>query len=273
MHGASNYFTSQGYLLNVFMTDGNYDSEKRALDILLRSRPAGVLLEPTNSGLVSVNFDLYQQIAENMPCILLHTSDTGACPALSINDRQGARKLTDYLIQLGHTKIGTFFCFEESTSQRRYCGFLDSLRNHGLTQEADAAVWTLRSRVNDCFEPSGSLALNRMLHSVTAVFCHDDRIAYALIHYLEKNGVHVPEDISVVGYDDSFYATLALPITTVTHPKAQYGINAAQALLEMIHSSRSVDLSHYTVEPELVIRDSASFPAQTNETAALLDSS
>ena len=261
MRGASDYLTSQGYLMNFFMTDTNYDSEKRALDMLLKSRPAGVLLEPINSGLLSVNYDLYQQLASQVPCLLLHSPDIGICPSLSLHDREGAKMLTEYLIGLGHSRIGTLFCFEESTAQKRYCGFLEALREHGFTQEKDAAVWTLRSRVNDFFEPAGALALDRMLQRVTAIFCHDDRVAYALIRHLEQKGIRVPQDISVVGYDDSFYATLGLPITSVTHPKAQYGINAAQALLEMIHSSGPIDLSRFTVMPELVIRSSAAAPA------------
>lgn len=265
IRGASDYLVSQNYLLNVFVTDGNYDSEKRVLDLLLKSQPLGVLLEPTNSGLLSVNYELYQQLAEQIPCLLLHSPDIGACPALSLNDREGARQLTDYLLELGHTKIGTLFCFEESTAQIRYCGFVDALRSRGLTQDSDAAVWTMRSRVSDLLEPTGSLTLDRMLQSVTAVICHDDRVAYALIRYLEQKGIRVPQDISVVGYDDSFYATLGLPITSVTHPKVQYGVHLAQALLEMIHTPGTVDLSRYTVTPELVIRSSAAPPACKKE--------
>lgn len=265
MRGASDYLTSQGYLMNFFMTDTNYDSEKRALDMLLKSHPAGVLLEPINSGLLSVNYDLYQRLASQVPCLLLHSPDIGICPSLSLHDRAGAKMLTEYLIGLGHFRIGTLFCFEETTAQKRYCGFLEALREHGLTQEKDAAVWTLRSRVNDFFEPAGALALDRMLQCVTAIFCHDDRVAYALIRHLAHRGIRVPQDISVVGYDDSFYATLGLPITSVTHPKAQYGIHAAQALLEMIRSPKTVDLSRYTVMPELVIRDSAAAPAVSDK--------
>ncbi len=99
-----------------------------------------------------------------------------------------------------------------------------------------------------------------MRKEVTAIMCHDDRVASKLIGYLGKKQVRVPEDISVVGYDNSLYSQLGVAITTVTHPGTEYGKMAADALLQMIYSQESVDLSRYSVEPELVIRDSAGPP-------------
>ena len=256
IRGASDYLIEQGYLPSVAMTSGSYASEKKALEILLKNRPAGILLEPVNSGLFSVNYELYQQINEEAPCLLLHSGNIGACRALSLHDRMGAQLLTEYLLSLGHTKIGVILCIEEYTGQKRYCGFLSTLRSHGLSHNQEHCIWTQRSRIDDLFEPGGSLELDRMLETVTAVFCHDDRVAYALIRYLENKGICVPDDISVVGYDDSIYAQLSLPITTVSHPKAEYGLHAAQALLDMIHSPQTANLSKYESQPELIIRDS-----------------
>jgi len=260
MRGASDYLVSQGYLLSTILTDGDYDSERHALETLLKSRPAGILLEPANSGLLSINFNLLQQVSKQIPCLLLHSNDIGTCQAFPLHDRLGFQLLTDYLIEQGHTKIGTLLCFDESTGQRRYCGYLDSLRSHNLLQNRSVSLWTLREQTKMFFDGTRKVELECLLQSVTAVLCHDDRIAYALIRYLEQKGICVPEDISVVGYDDSFYATLGLPITTVSHPKAQYGHRAAQALLEMIRSPDPVDLSQYMVEPTLILRDSTAAP-------------
>ena len=264
IRGASDYLIEQGYLLSVAMTSGSYDSEKKAMEILLKNRPAGVLLEPVNSGLFSVNYDLYQRMSEEIPCLLLHSGNIGTCRALSLHDRMGAQLLTEHLLELGHTKIGVIFCIEEYTGQKRYCGLLSALRGHGLTHSQDYCIWTQRSRIDDLFAPGGSLELDRMLETVTAVFCHDDRIAYALIRYLENKGIRVPDDISVVGYDDSIYAQLSLPITTVSHPKAEYGLHAAQALLDLIHSPGTANLSKYEALPELIVRNSTAAPPESS---------
>lgn len=261
VHGASDYLMSHGYLLSTILTSGSYDSEKQALETLQSSHPAGILLEPASSGLHSVNYDLFQQVAKHIPCLLLHSDDIGICRSLSLQDRLGAQMLTDYLIGLGHSKIGTLFCFDEHTGQQRYCGYLDSLRSHGLIPERDLSLWAHHEQAKAFFDGTRERELDQMLRQVTAVICQDDRAAHALIRCLAEKGIRVPEDISVVGYDDSFYATLDLPITTVSHPKAEYGRHAAQALLEMIRSPEGVDLSQYTVTPELIIRKSAAAPA------------
>ena len=110
--------------------------------------------------------------------------------------------------------------------------------------------------MEDLFDPRGGLALDRILENSTAVICHDDRIAYSMIMHLRDRGIRVPDDISVVGYDDSFYATLDTQITSVTHPKKKYGKRAAQAILHMIQEPDTFDVTRYIIHPKLVVRDS-----------------
>ena len=132
---------------------------------------------------------------------------------------------------------------------------------HDLVPAKDANIWTAHHRRDDLFEPMGCLALDRMLKNVSAVVCHDDRVAYTLITYLKRRGIRVPEDISVVGYDDSFYATLEFPLTTIAHPKVSYGENAAKALLNLIKSPLEVDVSSYAIPPKLIARSSTAPPS------------
>ncbi|HHX36537.1 MAG TPA: substrate-binding domain-containing protein [Clostridiaceae bacterium] len=117
-------------------------------------------------------------------------------------------------------------------------------------------IWTKHDAVNELFEPARSNQLDELINKSTAIFCHDDRIAYTLINYLKLKGLRVPEDISVVGYDDSYYATLNTPITTVSHPKAQYGTQAAKAIIDLINNPRQFDISNYVIEPQLIVRKS-----------------
>ena len=132
---------------------------------------------------------------------------------------------------------------------------LDALSRRGISHSEALEIWTQRGKVDDLFQPTGNLPLMRMLKKATAIFCHDDRIAYMLITYLRSINIRVPEDISVVGYDDGLYATLDVQITTMTHPKIQYGVNAAKAMLELIESPETFDITKYEVMPELVVRN------------------
>lgn len=261
MRGASEYLMQKNYMLNSVITDGDYEKERLVLEQLLKNLPEGLIIEPANSGFLSINKPLLEKIAAKIPCLLLHMDNTERFPALSLRDREGLRRLTDYLLSLGHRKIGTLFSCDELTGQNRFQGFLNALREHGVEHDSRNSIWVEHSKREDIFQETGSFALDKMLDNVSAVICHDDRVAYRLIRYLEKKGIRVPEDISVAGYDDSDYAVLDLPITSVTHPKVEYGKKAAQALLDLIDRPEDVDMDAYTVDPQLVIRASTAPPA------------
>lgn len=254
MNGISSYLTEKGYALNIYITDGCYETERKVLEQLLEDRPAGILLEPVRSGICSANHALFKRIAQTIPCILLHADSPEIFPKVCLNDNLGAKRLTEYLISMGHEKIGTIFSFDECTGQNRYAGALEAMMEHGIRQEQDLALWTPYDKMADFFEGEARAGLERMLRKVTAVVCHDDRVAYSVIKVLEENGMRVPEDVSVVGYDNSIYSTLGVQITTVEHPKERYGRMAAEALLELIAVPECFDMERYVVDPELVIR-------------------
>lgn len=261
MKGASEYLMQHNYMLTSIITDGDYAKERLMLERLLENPPAGLIIEPVSSGFLSVNRPILEKIAAKIPCLMLHMDSTERFPALSLRDREGMKKLTDYLISLGHRKIGTLFMCDELTGQNRFQGFLDSMLAHKVEYDPCNFVWVEHSKREDIFQESGWLTLDRMLDNVSAVVCHDDRISYRMIQYLGKKGIRVPEDISVTGYDDSAFAVLDVPITSVTHPKMEYGKKAAQALLDLMQHPKDVQLDAYTIEPQLVIRASTAPPS------------
>ncbi|MBR2188065.1 MAG: GntR family transcriptional regulator [Eubacterium sp.] len=262
MQGVCDYLLEKGYLLNTIITDGDYEKERMALESLLRNPPAGILLEPVCSGIQSVNEPLYKEIAAKIPCLLLHMDETKLMRAVPLGDRQGVRKATDHLISLGHRKIGAILGFAEITGQNRFAGYMESLREHGISFADAHCLWVDFSKKDEIFSPEGKYALDRFLEQVTAVICHDDRMAYKLVGYLKEKGMRVPDDISVVGYDNSDYSVEDLPLTTVTHPKTDYGRNAAAALLELIRDPAHARPERYAIDAELVVRESTAKPAQ-----------
>ena len=256
MQGISEELGRHGYLLNTMMTDGDYEQERMILKNLLANPPAALIVEPTHAGNLSVNRDLYKEVFCQIPCVLIHADAMEGAPALQLRDREGVKKAADYLISLGHRRLGSIFVFDEMTGQNRYRGYLDALSEHKIRHEGMDSIWLESNKKTDIFEEKGSLALDRMLENVTAVLCHDDRVAGHLVWYLKRKGIRVPEDISVIGYDDSEYARADLPLTTVTHPQAEYGRRAAMAALDLIRTGGQADISVYSEEPQLVIRES-----------------
>lgn len=256
VQGASEYLMSKGYFLNVAFAGSRFSHEREVLDTILQANPAGLIVEPLNYGMNSYNEDMYAEIAQKVPMLMIHTDKSNACPALSLCDREGGHLVTEHLIDMGHTAINSIYAFDETTASPRYAGFLSALHEHGIEHDERNDIWVKRSNLDDLFQPEGRLALDRILKNSSAVVCHDDRIAYELITHLRERGIRVPEDISVVGYDDSFYATLDMQITSMTHPKKKYGRKAAKAILEMINDPKNFDINKYITHPKLVVRDS-----------------
>lgn len=256
VQGASDYLMKKGYLLNVAFSNGDYYQGAESLKTMLEANPAGLIIEPLSYGMNISMDDIYAEAAGRVPTLMIHSDHSEICPALGLGDREGTRMLTEHLLENGHTKIGTFYVFDEVVSSSRYAGFRSTLYDRGIPHDDDNDIWVRRNNLEDMFQPGGDLALQRMLKDVTAVVCHDDRVACKIIAYLKKQGLRVPEDISVVGYDDSSYATLDVPITSVVHPKKKYGRYAARALLAMIRHPETFDIGKYFIPPKLVIRES-----------------
>lgn len=254
--GISDYLVERGYSICLLVTDNDFKKEHHSIQKMFDLEPAGVILEPAGSSLSLYNEKIYNKLLHKIPAIVLHGSGVETLPLLSLEDRYGTRLLVRHLVENGHKDIGCIYCIDEQTSKKRYNGFLDEMYCNNLNIDINNHLWINRNSLNVLFQPDGNYPLNRMLRKVTAVVCHDDRIAYGLIHYLKENKIRVPEDFSIVGYDDT--DTSEYNITTVTHPKERYGEKAAEALLDLIENHNNFDIDKYIIMPELIKKGSVS---------------
>ena len=251
LRGITEYLTEKGYFLSMYVTDNDLRKERQAIEKLLELNPAGIILEPASSALVPYNNDLYERVSKEIPFITLHGSPMENILNLSLEAREGTRQLMRLLVNNGHKKIGSIYCMNEQTATYRFMGLLDVVFEKELPFERDHTIWITRNQAEKLFQPGGCLLLDEMIENVTAIVCHDDRIAELLIKYLQSKGLCVPEDISVVGYDDA-EGQAAMGITTVRHPKRKYGENAARALVHLIEDPATFDITGYQIEPELI---------------------
>lgn len=256
IRGVSEELAKNGYPMSLYITDGNFFKEREAINSLMELNPAGIIIEPASSLLVPYNDDFYRETAEKTALLMIHSGDIEGLNGISVNDRAAARILTKHLIDNGHKKIGAVLCSDEQTGSMRYLGFLDEMNANGLICSNQCVLWNERSTFEDIFRPDGNHTLENMLKEATAVMCQDDRVANSLINYLRSTGRRVPEDISVVGYDDVEIPGMDIKITTIAHPKVAYGANAAQAIIKLINNPAEFDRSDYEIEPKLIVGDS-----------------
>ena len=266
VEGISGCLKEKGYRLRIYVTDWDYEKEERALESVLQDAPDGIIMEPVKSGLLSVNEALFHKVINKIPCVFLHTNHSRMFPAVPLHDREGMRRMTDYLISLGHTRIGTIFVFDEMTGQNRYQGVMESMRLHGLHIASEHIMWIESAKKNHFLQDDANDIIVQMLKSVSAVVCQDDQVARELISFLQNYNRKIPDHISVTGYDDSYFAIQDAPaITTIVHPKETYGKNAAEAIISLIRSPDKIEMEKYAIEPKLIIRDSTVAPPKESE--------
>jgi LacI family transcriptional regulator len=166
-----------------------------------------------------------------MPCVLISPGDPPAdCAHVSMDDTQAAREMTEYLLRLGHRRIG-FIAGPPSqvAAPRRHAGHVAALRAAGLAiDEALIVPGDLRVR-------SGGGGCDRLLDlpaPPTALFASNDDMAMGAVVAAQRRGLQVPADLSVAGFDDSPLASLVWPqLTTVRQPVAEMGAAAVDRLV------------------------------------------
>lgn len=163
----------------------------------------------------------------------------------------GAYTLTNYLIGKGHRRIGFVGTITATSSiQDRYMGYYKSLLEHGITLRDD---WVIGDRDAEGLSYKSFHLPDEM---PTAFVCNCDRIAYQLINQLTSMGYQVPEDISVVGYDNHIYSTISTPrITTMDVNSNRMSSEAVEIMVKKIRDS-NYRCGRILVTGKLVERDS-----------------
>lgn len=236
IQGIENVLFEQGYSVQISFTNNMLEREKSILlDLIDRDDVAGIIVEGTKSGLPNPNLYLYRQLLNRkIPIIFINTFYPELpVPHVSLNDVGAAETAVKFLIDKGHKNIGAILKLDDGQGRLRYLGYLKAMESAGLAVTDSRMVWidTDESKqLNFCKEK----ILSRV-EECTALFCYNDQIAFQLIRMLQEQGISVPEQVSVIGVDDSDLALhCEVPITSMPHPKERLGAKAAEQLLQMI---------------------------------------
>jgi DNA-binding LacI/PurR family transcriptional regulator len=194
-------------------------------------------------------------IPEHIPLVAVGCGTEAPLDSVAVDNAAGAARATGYLLDLGHPTVyhvggpGSWLDARERTA-----GWAQALTAAGAPQpEVLAGDWSARSG----YEIGLQLAQRP---EVTAVFCANDHMALGLLRALGERGRRVPEDVSVVGFDDIPESAYFLPpLTTVRQDFGELGRRALRLLVDKICDHRGAG-SPLPVDPELVVRSSAARP-------------
>jgi DNA-binding LacI/PurR family transcriptional regulator len=223
--------------------------QEAVIDELLRYRCEGLILVGPE-----VNGHRLESIAEEVPLVEIGRSVTrGPVDVVRNDDALGTRQAVDHLVTLGHRAIAFVDGGANPGAQDRQAGYRTAMTAHGLTSE-------IRVVPGGYTEDDGATAAQLLLADrlPTAVIASNDLSAIGLLDCMLRAGVRVPQDLSVVGYDDSRFARLpGIDLTSVRQDIPQMAELAVQAVVERLdHPPRPPkDLA---LPPQLVVRGTTS---------------
>lgn len=195
-----------------------------------------------------------------IPAIVIGTVK-GEAYQIDIDNEKAAQATADYLVQLGHRRIGMIVHApaDYHAATARLAGFRQAMADAGLSPVEASIRWA------DFSEESGRLAMKELLElrpRPTAVFAGNDAIAYGALQAVREAGLAVPADISIAGFDDDFPSRYVFPpLTTMTLPAAALGERAAEMIVDLIRG-RNPPERRTILETQLSIRGSCAPPAE-----------
>ncbi len=202
--------------------------------------------------------DYFQHV--HLPCVVVGSALPESMGFYCVDSASHAmiRRLVEYLLELGHRRIGFVKGPANQWSARqRLEAYLETMAAHGVAVEPE---WVAQGG----YEHAGGFAAAEQLLQVrprlTAIVASNDLAALGVLDACAQHGVRVPRDVSVVGFDDIALAGLAKPpLTTVRTPIHDIGLEAARALLYQIETGETLRGTKL-FEGELIVRESAAPP-------------
>ncbi len=229
-------------------------------NLIKHKRPDGILLTPPYTNDKTINSLLN---VHNLPIVRIGPNqiiDNNI--TVKIDDRLAGRDATQHLLDLGHKDIAFIRGIEnQSATHERFKGYCDALNNAGITVD-DSLVFS--GEFSFASGMAAGEAIMTMQNRPSAVFAANDDMAAGVIVAAHKNNVKIPDDISIIGFDDSEMAErIWPPLTTIRQPRVEYGERSTELLIKMAGSRSRQRYAVNTVELmdyKLILRASTSAP-------------
>lgn len=252
VHGVEEFCYGAGYTLILCNTEGNLSKQRDYLRMLAEKRVDGLLV--MCSDLDEQLLELLERQKETPMVIMDWGPESPHTDKIQDNAELGGYVATKFFIEHGHKTIGCLTGHSEKTACReRLKGYRKAMAEAGLEVKEE---WILEGD----FECESAVAAAKQFIAMeerpTAIFCFNDIMAMAMISTFQQAGINVPEDISIVGYDNIDLAPyFSPPLTTIHQPKRRLGKSAVEILMQRVKDKEHAP-QVFEMIPELVIRKS-----------------
>lgn len=249
----------RGYTVMMAVTMRDAKTELELVNTIIDHSAAGILMSPSDPAAQASK----AVMKEGVPYVeMLNRGLPSGCDVFEADNYNGARQATEHLVELGHRGIAHISGLDNSTGKARRQGYEVALENSGITFDPCLL------ENGEYTRQGGRAACQRLLssgQSFTAIFCASDLMAYGAMDALALRGLRVPEDMSLIGFDDMSLSSLpGIDLASVSFNPALLAKNAMEQLIRIIENPGDNQTPEHSVSPcTLVKRGSVSTPAKT----------
>lgn len=221
-------FSYEMVINNVDKRDSEYENQVREI---INDTESGIILLATE--MQDGDLDIYK---ESMAPILIldYWDENMEFNGVLINNADSARMATDYLINNGHKEVGYIKgSYRIKGFRSRFVGYKTSMQKHGLKVNPDF-IYEVGTTINEAYLDMVEI-LEGKCKMPTAFFVEDDLIALGTIKALQEKGYGIPEDISIIGFDDIVFSEMS-GLTTIRVPNTEMGKLAVRRMVDMIEN-------------------------------------
>jgi LacI family transcriptional regulator len=252
VRGIEDGLALEGYNVLLCNTDSNIEKEREYLKVLLGKRIDGIIVSSSGD-----SEEYFKEIwGIDVPLVFLNR-----CPnplvsdSVTTNNREGALLATEHLIQHGYRKIGIITGPQNiSTGRDRFVGFKQALQHHGLTLHEHLI------RNGQFTVQSGYELMKELMNESAkpeAVFVSNNFMTLGVYNYLQENNINIPDDLTIIGFDDPEWATIVNPpLTAIRQPAYEQGALAAELIIQRINNEEQLEPQEIYLKPELIVRNS-----------------
>lgn len=226
--GAQKEAADRGFAFLLEITDGTHESETKAINTFIQKQVDGLLLYLNHEEIANQLLNGLEE-PKIFYIMLDHYDNAFPCNSVTPNNIDGGFMAAKYLIRHGHRRIAYIaYNIMRNTENDRYKGFCNALQAYGIRTNSETAF----DESEEKLEKLQKLIKSRQ---ITAVFAVNDRVAMMLLNYLFSCNIRVPEDCSIVGFDDTFESRYAVvPLTTIRQDFKDIGTSAVAMASEAI---------------------------------------
>lgn len=255
--GVREYAYSKGYQVIITSSENDHECEKKFTHLFSTKDIKGAIIAPIVEGAAEIEH-LFKLKMINYPFVLLEEVRGIQANAVVIDNLRAVRQAVKYLIDAGHRKIVHFAGpLQSSHTQERIEGFRYAFSETTLAFNKDM-VFFIGSRYEDSYRNSLEFFKNKPRDQYpTAIVCFNDQQALAVMTALKEMNIRVPDEISIIGNDDIYYAQLyPVPLTTIHAPLHEIGVRSAEILIRNIESTVLLPPERILLQTDLVVRES-----------------